>query len=83
MKLKLTDKSQAWTFHRRVHMRMTSTGALVPLTKWERVWSRIRTTLLSWTRWWRPRHVCSAVNRKQGSISIATERWSWRRWRWE
>lgn len=36
-----------------------------------------------WTRWWRPRTVCTMVDMERGSITVADERWSWRRWRWE
>lgn len=39
---------------------------------------------LHWlTRWWRPRTVCSAVDQDAGVVTLAEERWSWRRWRWE
>jgi len=35
------------------------------------------------TRWWRPRTVCSVIDREAGSITMVEERWSWRRWKWE
>lgn len=46
-----------------------------------RFWLRDRWQ--SATRRWRPRTVCAAVDHEAGSITLVTERWSWRRWRWE
>lgn len=43
----------------------------------------LRNRWLSATRWFRPRTVTSAVDVEAGSITLVTERWSWRRWRWE
>jgi hypothetical protein len=50
-------------------------------------WFGVRYRVAQWaygmTRWWRPRTVCSAIDVEAGSITIAYEEWSWRRWRWE
>jgi hypothetical protein len=46
-------------------------------------WWRIRQFARHWTRWWRPRTVCSAIDRDAGVVTMVKERWSWRRWRWE
>lgn len=43
----------------------------------------IRDFFVSMTRWWRPRLVCSEIDREAGSITMEMQRWSWRRWRWE
>lgn len=34
------------------------------------------------TRWWRPRMVCTGVNRDDGFVTLTLQRWSWTRWRW-
>lgn len=47
------------------------------------VWWRLRKRAMRITRWWRPRTVCYAIDISRGVISMATERWSWLRWRWE
>jgi hypothetical protein len=52
-------------------------------TRWERIRGRVAQRLRSMTRWFRPRTVCSAIDRDAGSITMAEERWSWRHWRWE
>lgn len=56
---------------------------LRPATRRERARLWLRDRWLSATRWWRPRTVCAAVDVEAGVVSMATERWSWRRWRWE
>ncbi|MGE5801577.1 MAG: hypothetical protein ACM358_04930 [Gemmatimonadota bacterium] len=53
------------------------------LTGWRLVAYHVRRRAHDWTRWWRPRDVVSAVDAEAGVITIRTERWSWRRWRWE
>lgn len=53
------------------------------LTGWRLGWWRIRQFAIHYTRWWRPRTVCSAIDRERGVITMSEERWSWRRWRWE
>jgi len=35
------------------------------------------------TRWWRPRTVVTAIDVENGIVTLAVERWSWGRWRWE
>jgi hypothetical protein len=50
---------------------------------WFGVRYRVTMWAYSMTRWWRPRTVCSAIDREAGSITMAYETWSWRRWRWE
>jgi hypothetical protein len=42
----------------------------------------LRDRWLSATRWFRPRTITSAVDIEDGCITLATERWSWLRWRW-
>ena len=56
---------------------------LVPMTRRQVFAVRVRDAFRRWTRWWRHRDVVSAVNHNTGVITIARERWSWRRWRWE
>lgn len=50
-------------------------------------WFGVRYRIAQWayrmTRWWRPRTVCSAIDREAGSITMTMETWSWLRWRWE
>jgi hypothetical protein len=53
------------------------------LTGWRLHWWRARQFAIRRTRWWRPRTVCSAIDRKRGRITLTMERWSWLRWRWE
>lgn len=43
----------------------------------------VRHHLRRCTRWWRPRTVVTAVDVEAGVVALVTERWSWRRWRWE
>lgn len=70
-------------FRRGIQCRMTPSGQLVPLTRWERAVDRVRASWHRMTRWWRPRTVVSAVDAENGVITLIQERWSWRRWRWE
>lgn len=53
------------------------------LRGWRLRWYIVRHHVRRLTRWWRPRDVVSAVDAKQGIVTLTTERWSWRRWRWE
>lgn len=53
------------------------------LMGWRLRWWRIRQHAIRCTRWWRPRTVCSAIDREAGAVTMVNERWSWRRWRWE
>lgn len=62
---------------------MTPTGDVRRGAPRERLWRRAVGAWLRWTRWWRPRVVTSAIDTQAGSIALATERWSWRRWRWD
>lgn len=58
-------------------------GCLRLPTRRERVTMWLVDRWMSATRWWRPRTVTSAVDAEVGCITLATERWSWRRRRWE
>jgi hypothetical protein len=53
------------------------------LTGWRLLAYHLRQRAYRLTRWWRPRTVCSAIDRERGIVTMAHERWSWRRWRWE
>lgn len=53
------------------------------ITGWWAFEFKIRGFASRMTHWWRPRTVCSAIDRDAGSITLTEERWSWRRWRWE
>lgn len=60
-----------------------SDGQFRVATRWERLRMRLGDSWRKWTRWWRPRTVCSEIDREAGSITMEMQRWSWRRWRWE
>ena len=78
-------KVAEFTFHRKVTM-VEMPGPelrLRPATRRERVGFWLRDRWLSATRWFRPRTVTSAIDVEAGGITLATERWSWRRRRWE
>lgn len=81
----LADERDAWNFYvgRPVEMVWLGDGKLRRATRWERLRNRVRRTVLRWTRWFRPRDVTSAVDVKNGTLTISSERWSWLRWRWE
>lgn len=78
-------KAGEYTFHRKVAM-VEVPGPRFQLrsaTHRERLRFWLRDRWQSATRWWRPRTVTSSVNVEAGCITLDTERWSWRRWRWE
>lgn len=79
----LASCEDAYNFTLGMPLRMTDAGDLVPLTRWQRRTLRVREFASHWTRWFRPRAVCSAADVEAGSITLCLERWSWRRWRWE
>jgi hypothetical protein len=76
-------RDDVYNFRRGMPLRMTDSGGLVPLTRSERAAAWFKRTWERWTRWWRPRSVVSAIDAAEGRITIVTETWSWRRWRWE
>lgn len=51
--------------------------------KWWAFEYAVRDCLVRMTRWWRPRVVCTAIDRDRGMVTMSLQRWSWRRWRWE
>lgn len=80
MKLNAVDTRN---FYVGVQLEMLPSGRVAPILLRRRratvaliaAWRRV-------TRWWRPRTVVSAIDHERGSITMTTERWSWRRWRW-
>lgn len=64
-----TGFDQGWTYR--------------PARPRERAAASLRNAWHRATRWWRPRTVCAAVDVDAGVVMLATERWSWLRWRWE
>lgn len=81
----LPTVTDTWNFRigQPIECVMMPSGGVRLATRRERVWRRAIGAWLRWTRWWRPRVVTSAVDTQAGSITLSTERWSWRRWRWE
>jgi hypothetical protein len=75
-----------YTFHRGPVMVECRCGAapfhLRFATRRERATMWLRDRWMSATRWFRPRTVTSDVDVEAGCIMLATERWSWLRWRW-
>lgn len=84
-KVTLSDASDAYNF--RVGMPMVWDASAPGLLRYASRRERLRMWLVRrWeraTRWWRPRTVTSGVDVQAGTITLETERWSWRRWRWE
>ncbi|HKP06810.1 MAG TPA: hypothetical protein VJU58_06115 [Microbacterium sp.] len=81
----LADPVDAYNFHvgQPVHLTWSAAGGVRRATRWEVLRDRVAARLLHWTRWLRPRTVTAAVDVEAGAITLCTERWSWRRWRWE
>jgi hypothetical protein len=80
-KLTLASRTDTYNFTRGMPLKMLDSGSLVPMTHWDRIKDRMRSL---WRRVSRaPRTVVSEIDRDAGSITVVTERWSWRRWRWE
>lgn len=79
----LASPSDAYSFSGGMPLVMTDAGDVRPATCSERLRGAIATWWLRWTRWLRPRTAVAAVDVKAGCVTLATERWSWRRWRWE
>lgn len=78
----LANASDTWNFKQGETYAFTTTGVR-RVAGWFGLRWRARQWLIHKTRWWRPRMVCVAIDREQGIVSMALERWSWRRWRWE
>jgi hypothetical protein len=78
--IQLADSVQAYNFCLGVEY-VFEHGRL--LRGWRLAWWRVRQVARRWTRWWRLRTVCSAVDQERGVVTMAQEHWSWRRWRWE
>ena len=83
MRIEMLERADArnFTAGRAVHVHVSwRTGQLVRS-------SRLRVALTSlWRRatWWRqPRSVVIAIDTANGRVTVASMRWSWRRWRWE
>lgn len=89
--LVLSDKGDAFNFHIGAAIRFSDPkrfvfderGELVEATRWQRLRFWLEDLWLNATRWFRPRTVAAAVDRAKGEVTMANERWSWRRWRWE
>ncbi len=82
VKLTLVDPDQVHNFRVGPTYVWTRRGVR-RLTGWWAIEYKVRDFATRMTRWWRPRIVCSAVDRQHGRITLVMERWSWRRWRWE
>lgn len=78
----LADASQAYNFSVGTTYMWTRRGVRARKGWWAFEYA-IRDKLVHWTRWFRPRLVCSQINHPRGEITMTLERWSWRRWRWE
>lgn len=52
-------------------------------TRWDRLRVWFGDLWRSATSRFRTRRVVANVDLRAGAITIASERWSWRRWRWE
>ena len=81
--LTLADARDAYNFTAGMPMVMTDSGDVRLATRAERLSMAFTGWLQRWTRWFRPRTVCAAIDVDAGCITMAIERWSWRRWRWE
>lgn len=81
----LADAHDTWNFRvgDPVQMVWCSDGQLRRPTRWQRLTMAVGDWLRWRTRWFRPRTVCSEIDRAEGRIVMQGERWSWRRWRWE
>lgn len=83
MKIQLRDSSETYNFYPGVELILTETGQIRPATRWERLRSRLADRARAATRWFRPRTVVTEIDHDAGTVTMADERWSWRRWRWE
>ncbi len=82
--MKFADRNDAYNFGPDIELAFVDGGGrLVPLTRWMRVKVFAYRRWIRATRWFRPRVVVAKVDRRSGSVSLAEERWSWRRWQWE
>ena len=79
------DARDTWNFRvgQPIHCVWSSAGGVRLAPRWERITGHIEAKWVRLTRWWRPRSVVSAIDAERGEIVLVTERWSWRRWRWE
>jgi hypothetical protein len=79
----LADRDATFSFYRGQELIWDHRGRLRLPTRLEHAWMQVTRLTRRWTRWFRPRNVVTAIDREAGSVTIETERWSWRRWRWE
>jgi hypothetical protein len=82
-RLAVSDNGDTFNFHVGVVCVLNEHGQLVHATRWQRAKLAASDYWRSTTRWFRPRTVVSDVDVEEGSVTMVTERWSWRRWRWE
>lgn len=61
----------------------TAPGCLRRQTWTERLRELLTEALAALTQWFRPRAVVSAVDVESGTVTLATEHWSWTCRRWE
>lgn len=80
--MKITMQSAADVRHVAIGQVVVIEHGLV-LRGWRLRWYTGRHHLRRCTRWWRPRTVVARMDLATGTLTVATERWSWRRWRWE
>lgn len=82
--IKLANRGDVYNFYvgAPVEGALNARGQFVPHTFRQLLLARLRAKCARLTRWWRPRHVVTRIDRLEGGIRIAEQNWSWRHWRW-
>lgn len=75
-------KSNTFNFCEGIELEMTRAGELVPESRGHRRRRRWRAFVRRITWWRRARTEVVAIDHEAGTITLATLRWSWRRWGW-
>jgi hypothetical protein len=71
----LVEPTDAYSFYLGAPIALAFPGDPPPPTRARRVWRRLT--------WWRyPPSIVVAIDQEQGSITLASTRWSWSRWKW-
>jgi hypothetical protein len=64
-----------------LRFKMSDSGKLIPLTRWEKACRVVKERWEKATRWFRPRIIVTAIT-DTGTVELTEQNWSWRRWRW-